>query len=465
MKKILSFTLIMIITLLITGTLGSSTQRVQAQMPDPWVIQVNTFEDMRDFALNSVCSAGEAVDGPCSLRAALHEASYHAVGNAIIELPPGVYKLTLDKPSFDGEEEAHYGDLDIPGINNPRTGTLIIKGTGELDNPSIIDANFIDRVFEIGKNQIVALENLVLRNGLATEAVSGQEEGGGIYVGDADLSLSHVRLTHNEARSEGDTISEGGAIYSFGAKLNIAHSEIAHNKADIVTALSHRGHTHQALIYSTSIHHNVISKDYSAHISGKVMVTNSTMAYNQGGDAYIDIATSFGWVQNSTLVASGPMNLVNLDNRSHLYYNIMVNLPDANGDIGLNCHTRSTGLISKGGNIFTDDSCHPDAALDQMMSPTKVKLAPFGNYGGLTPTIALMDGSPAIDHGDANCMTWWEYTMPKGSPITNDYSLVPLMSDQRFFPRTDGKCDIGAFELQPTESYDALMLYLPITIK
>lgn len=103
MKKHLSFTLILLITLLITGTLGFSTQRVQAQMPDPWVIRVNTFEDMRDFALNGVCSAGSIADGPCSLRAALNEASYHGVGNAVIELPPGVYKLTLDKPSFDEE--------------------------------------------------------------------------------------------------------------------------------------------------------------------------------------------------------------------------------------------------------------------------------------------------------------------------------------------------------------------------
>ncbi len=62
-------------------------------------------------------------------------------------------------------------------------------------------------------------------------------------------------------------------------------------------------------------------------------------------------------------------------------------------------------------------------------------------------------------------MTWWENTMPKGSPITNDYTLVPLMSDQRFLPRTDGHCDIGAFELQAHENYEALMLYLPIILK
>ncbi len=333
-------------------------------MPDPWVIRVNTFEDMRDFALNGVCSAGSIADGPCSLRAALNEASYHGVGNAVIELPPGVYKLTLDKPSFDEEEEKHYGDLDIPGIDNPRTGTLTIKGIGELDNPSIIDANTIDRVLEVGKNQIVYLENLVLKNGLATAAVSGWENGGGIYVDGADLDLSHVRLTHNEARSVGHNISEGGAIYSNNTKLNIAYSEIAHNKADIVAAGSLRASTHQALIYSTSIHHNVINKNYSAHIRGNVMVTNSTMTNNQGGNAYIDTDASFGWVQNSTLVATGPMNLVNLDNRSHLYYNIMVNLPDANGKIELNCKTLDTNSISKGGNIFTDDSCAPDATLD-----------------------------------------------------------------------------------------------------
>lgn len=59
------------------------------------------------------------------------------------------------------------------------------------------------------------------------------------------------------------------------------------------------------------------------------------------------------------------------------------------------------------------------------------KLAPLGNYGGPTPTVALLSGSPAIDAGTT--------TVPGGLPV----------SDQRGFTRTiNGNVDIGAVECQ-----------------
>jgi len=57
-------------------------------------------------------------------------------------------------------------------------------------------------------------------------------------------------------------------------------------------------------------------------------------------------------------------------------------------------------------------------------------LAPLGNYGGPTPTMALLPGSPAIDAGD-----------PNSFPAT----------DQRGYPRPIGSApDIGAFEYSPS---------------
>ena len=59
-------------------------------------------------------------------------------------------------------------------------------------------------------------------------------------------------------------------------------------------------------------------------------------------------------------------------------------------------------------------------------------LGPFGNYGGPTPTIALLPGSPAVDAGSC--------------------ALDGLPYDQRgpgFVRIFDGTIDIGAFELQP----------------
>jgi len=61
------------------------------------------------------------------------------------------------------------------------------------------------------------------------------------------------------------------------------------------------------------------------------------------------------------------------------------------------------------------------------------RLGALANNGGLTQTMALGSGSPAIDAGDPMCL---------------DVSGVPLGTDQRGVPRPQGKaCDLGAFEV------------------
>jgi hypothetical protein len=69
------------------------------------------------------------------------------------------------------------------------------------------------------------------------------------------------------------------------------------------------------------------------------------------------------------------------------------------------------------------------------VQPINVRLGPLGNYGGPTPTIPLLPGSPAIDAG-SNALA----ANANGSPLT---------TDQRGEPRTvNSTVDIGAFESQ-----------------
>ena len=59
-------------------------------------------------------------------------------------------------------------------------------------------------------------------------------------------------------------------------------------------------------------------------------------------------------------------------------------------------------------------------------------LGQFGNYGGLTPTMPPLHGSPAIDGGSAAALAGEGFTI-----------------DQRGFPRVSGaRVDIGAVEVQ-----------------
>ena len=69
---------------------------------------------------------------------------------------------------------------------------------------------------------------------------------------------------------------------------------------------------------------------------------------------------------------------------------------------------------------------------------TNPLLGALGFYGGTTPTIPLLSGSPAIDTGNPNGCT--------------DGQGNPLKTDQRGKPRPDTEdsrgCDRGAYESQ-----------------
>jgi hypothetical protein len=102
----------------------------------------------------------------------------------------------------------------------------------------------------------------------------------------------------------------------------------------------------------------------------------------------------------------------------------VVNTILANSLSGSNCFGT---LTDAGHNISSDGSCNFTAA--GSLNNTDPKLGPFGNYGGPTPTIPLLSGSPAMDAGDA-----------AACPGT----------DQRGISRPYGSgCDIGAFESAP----------------
>jgi hypothetical protein len=96
---------------------------------------------------------------------------------------------------------------------------------------------------------------------------------------------------------------------------------------------------------------------------------------------------------------------------------------------GKNFYEYGGTWTSGGYNIFSDDSWPGDLAAGDLEN-TDPKLGSIGNYGGLTLTHSLREGSPAINHRPGICKT----------------ILLPFFEDQRHFPRNDGNCDTGAFE-------------------
>ncbi len=138
---------------------------------------------------------------------------------------------------------------------------------------------------------------------------------------------------------------------------------------------------------------------------GSLTVSNSTLSGNSAGSSGGGIANSGSVVLHNTLIAgnvsgSNPSDVSgSLDSASD--YNLI-------GD-------GSGGLSTANHNL-----------LGSSASPLNPLLAPLGNYGGPTQTMALLPGSPAIDAGS---------------------SAYGGSTDQRGEPRV-GPTDIGAFEYQ-----------------
>jgi CSLREA domain-containing protein len=186
---------------------------------------VNTTDDTVD--VNPGDGVAADVNGNCSLRAAIMEANALS-GSDIIELPEGIYKLTIKGII---ENDCRKGDLDIKS-------TLEIRGQG-MDT-TIIDGNQIDRVFHIKGSWKVKISDLTVRNGKTPDVADIPQsrnyeaiQGGGIYNDHGILALKNLIITKNQTGNGGNWCyrgGDGGGIYNvYGSILKISNSMILEN--------------------------------------------------------------------------------------------------------------------------------------------------------------------------------------------------------------------------------------------
>jgi CSLREA domain-containing protein len=157
---------------------------------------VNSTADLPDGNVtDNLCLA---LNGKCTLRAAIMQANFSA-GKDTILLPAGTYKLTI--PGVDDNDQV--GDLDI-------SDDLVIEGDGP--DQTIVDGNGAvtgDRVFHIlsTANQ-TALSGMTVRNGVTVFVNTSQDAGfgGGIYQDGGDLSLTDVVIEDNQASYGGGLV-------------------------------------------------------------------------------------------------------------------------------------------------------------------------------------------------------------------------------------------------------------------
>lgn len=245
-----------------------------------WLLGGGRSSVVRAASLTVTTTADELNnDGDCSLREAIQAANTDTAvdgcaagsGADTITLPPGTYVLTI---TGSGEDANQTGDLDI-------TDALTIVGAGP--GQTIIDANSIDRVFHIHSTTgTVVISGVTVINGNTTGA------GGGIYNGDADLTLINTVVSSNTAIRGGGvyiyrgsvalsggqivsntTVYGGGGVYVYqsGATLSMEDGQIGGNSA------SDGG--------------GVYINQGSATLNGGQIVSNTATSYH-GGGVYIN---------------------------------------------------------------------------------------------------------------------------------------------------------------------------------
>ena len=353
---------------------------------------------------------------------------------------------------------------------------------GENRDNTTIDGGNLDAVIDIDPAYVVGISFVTITHGNNT----GSMEGGGGVHNSGDLTLSNCAVSDNYAEPRGgglyndvgatmtisrcviegntvDLVGEGwggGGIYNGFGTLTVQDSSIRDNHAvnygvaggvfndagnmtlervtiSANTSTQYAGGVHSALLPSGSS--TLINVTISGNTSksgggigtaggvstGLTSIQNSTIAGN------IATETSSG----GGLQAWGRVEIQNsiIDNNSLL---------ECGGD-------PATYITSGGYNLAEDDTCGLLATGDQQSADAKLGL--LQDYGGLTETMALGWGSPAIDAGSP------------ATPGTGGGACESL--DQREWVRPidadlDGtaRCDIGAYE-------KTIDLFLPLIMR
>ncbi len=444
-KSFSQIVLVSILFLLLTFYTGPQP----AMATSEWSFVVDSFEDINDFVLNSVCSIGSVTGGACTLRAAIAEAN--AIINTfdiVIELPAGNYDLAIPP---EGINEITSGDLNFEGDQSLHSITLRCSDP----EPAVIDAKLLDRVIQIESDAVVYLENIVVRGGLLSWTGDIDFHDGAGILNYGTTTLNNVVIEDNEARCGQEScpsmnISGGGILNAGSGEMIIVDSMIRNNESVVGSALSNAGGSGGIILKNSTIYSNHASEGFTISSYAYLHIRNSTISGNTAAPGYIVGISNNNYLilESSTIANSGRASSIH--NAPGGTVQIKDSILQFEGIPGYgNCENYGT-WISDGYNIFSDDTCPTTGTGD--LGNTDPQLFMLSDWGGPTLTIPLQTGSPAEDHRPGPCMT-----IPESPALPS----VELTEDQRHFLRDDGACDSGAFE----GIIEVLPVYLPLILK
>jgi predicted outer membrane repeat protein len=219
----------------------------------------------------------------CTLREAITKANNHAGLDTIVLHGEKTYNLGLDNTAGDEDSNAT-GDLDILG------SIAIESSNGKL---ATVDANAIDRVFDVVSPVSVTFRRIAIRDGQTEPS----DHGGGIndYVGGA-LRLIRSRVVQNTASAPN---GEGGGISADGGSLKVIRSVIAHNIADGGNAGAIEGEPNMgdeviAISRSKIVGNRAKYAAGAIYDYNRTAITSSTISNNHADDGTSGAIESYG---------------------------------------------------------------------------------------------------------------------------------------------------------------------------
>lgn len=378
------------LTVLTTDQRGSGFPRIVGSLVD-----IGAYE----YSSLVVTKTDDTNDGVCDADCSLREAVAASVSGANVEFS------TL----FDTPQTIILGSL----IVIPKSLTIIGPGADKLT----ISGNNATTIFENFSASTASINfiGMTIANGNGVGG-NNNNQGGAVEMHGTAATFDKVVFRDNFASQI------GGALNCFAATCRISNSTFFNNSAP-QASIFYGGSGTTEIINSTFSGNTETSGGIGAlYLRGNVIIRNSTIANNSGfSNIYLStetVSVTFG----NTIVAGGTTN----------------DIYRAGGTVTSN----GGNLIGKNTNSGTTFSIAgtPNANLDFVgtnASPINPMLAPLGNYGGTTPTRALLQNSPALNNG-INCVV-------NNSCAPSIFSA--LTADQRGAARLIGAAvDIGAYE-------------------
>ena len=375
-----------------------------------------------------------ACDADCSLREAIAAA---AAGDTI----------TFASPFFDVARTITLGS------DPPVSGQLVIDKSVTITGPGAnlltVSGNSASRVFQVDSGVTASLSGMTLTGGNGIGAIE-TATGGAIYNA-GTLTVTNCTIINNATGLGGGIRNHGGQL------LTVTDSLITGNAAFAQGAgiLSDSG---PLTITGSTISNNInvsggINTGGGIDAYGTTLITNSTISGNQA----ITVSDSAGGIWSTT--GATTITACTITGNSASGANSAGGVKSAgsggtvtvrNSIIAGNSGTGGANpdvigaFVSSGYNLIGDGTSGTGftGTADQAGTsgtPINPMLGPLQDNGGLTPTHALLAGSPAIDKGSAFSLT------------TDQRGFTRPLDDGSIAPAAGGdNSDIGAFEVACT---------------